>query len=197
MTLGVSRVKEQIQLQLARRVEPVSRGSRSNLKSIEPAPEVSFFSPAKGRKQGKRVKGGVAAGAASAFAGLFGVEGVRIFVAQVGRAESGHTPAPHQTVHTVFPHTAFRCSSHQSMRRAPTRSSPIYRPASSGWKQAAFQQLKPSQRFQRPFRFLNTPLIEIVLIQIILVVDLLVLQVKPGLRPGRSTPASGSCAPPE
>ena len=34
-----------------------------------------------------------------------------------GRVESRLAPAlPHQTVHAVFPHTAFRCSSHPGMR---------------------------------------------------------------------------------
>ena len=28
---------------------------------------------------------------------------------------------PHQTVHAVFPHTAFRCSSRRGVRRAPAR----------------------------------------------------------------------------
>ena len=39
-----------------------------------------------------------------------------------GRVEDRFSPAlPHQTVHAVFPHTAFRCSSCPGMRRAPTR----------------------------------------------------------------------------
>jgi len=39
-----------------------------------------------------------------------------------GRVESRLSPAlPHQTVHAVFPHTAFRCSSRQGVRRFPTR----------------------------------------------------------------------------
>ena len=34
-----------------------------------------------------------------------------------GRVEGWLTPTlPHQTVHAIFPHTAFRCSSHQGMR---------------------------------------------------------------------------------
>ena len=41
---------------------------------------------------------------------------------QMGRVEDRLTPAlPHQTVHAVFPHTAFRCSSRRGMRRAPAR----------------------------------------------------------------------------
>ena len=40
----------------------------------------------------------------------------------VGRVENRLSPAlPHQTVHAVFPHTAFRCSSHLGMRRFPAR----------------------------------------------------------------------------
>ena len=39
-----------------------------------------------------------------------------------GRVENRLSPAlPHQTVHAVRPHTAFRCSSCQGMRRAPAR----------------------------------------------------------------------------
>jgi len=38
----------------------------------------------------------------------------------VGRVEDRLVPAlPHQTVHAIFPHTAFRCPSHQGMRRLP------------------------------------------------------------------------------
>ena len=36
-----------------------------------------------------------------------------------GRVEDWLTPTlPHQTVHAIFPHTAFRCSSHQGMHIA-------------------------------------------------------------------------------
>lgn len=36
---------------------------------------------------------------------------------RAGRVENRLSPAlPHQTVHAVFPHTAFRCSSHRGMR---------------------------------------------------------------------------------
>jgi hypothetical protein len=39
-----------------------------------------------------------------------------------GRVENRFHPAlPHQTVHAVFPHTAFRCSSLQGMHFLPTR----------------------------------------------------------------------------
>ena len=39
-----------------------------------------------------------------------------------GSVENKLPPAlPHQTVHAVFPHTAFRCSSHLGMRRFPAR----------------------------------------------------------------------------
>jgi len=39
-----------------------------------------------------------------------------------GRVEDRLSPAlPHQTVHAIFPHTAFRCSSRQGMRRVPAR----------------------------------------------------------------------------
>jgi len=38
---------------------------------------------------------------------------------KAGRVKSRLTPAlPHQTMHAVFPHTAFRCSSRQGMRIA-------------------------------------------------------------------------------
>jgi hypothetical protein len=38
-----------------------------------------------------------------------------------GRVEGWLTPTlPHQTVHAIFPHTAFRCSSHQGMHIAPS-----------------------------------------------------------------------------
>ena len=44
------------------------------------------------------------------------------YTQNLGRVENRFSPAlPHQTVHAVFPHTAFRCSSCQSMRRAPAR----------------------------------------------------------------------------
>ena len=37
-----------------------------------------------------------------------------------GRVENRLSPAlPHQTVHAIFPHTAFRCSSRQGMRINP------------------------------------------------------------------------------
>ena len=37
-----------------------------------------------------------------------------------GRVENRLAPAlPHQTVHAVFPHTAFRCSSRRGMRLLP------------------------------------------------------------------------------
>ena len=40
----------------------------------------------------------------------------------LGRVENRLAPAlPHQTVHAVFPHTAFRCSSYRGMRLAPAR----------------------------------------------------------------------------
>jgi len=43
-------------------------------------------------------------------------------VTKTGRVENRFPPAlPHQTVHAVFPHTAFRCSSCRGMRRAPAR----------------------------------------------------------------------------
>jgi adenylate cyclase len=39
-----------------------------------------------------------------------------------GRVEDRLSPAlPHQTVHAIFPHTAFRCSSRHGMRRVPAR----------------------------------------------------------------------------
>ena len=42
------------------------------------------------------------------------------FAEAVRRVEDRLAPAlPHQTVHAIFPHTAFRCSSHQGMRIAP------------------------------------------------------------------------------
>ena len=41
---------------------------------------------------------------------------------QRGRVENRFSPIlPHQTVHAVFPHTAFRCSSCHGMRITPTR----------------------------------------------------------------------------
>jgi hypothetical protein len=41
---------------------------------------------------------------------------------ELGRVEDRLSPAlPHQTVHAIFPHTAFRCSSRQGMRRVPAR----------------------------------------------------------------------------
>ena len=40
----------------------------------------------------------------------------------MGRVENRLSPAlPHQTVHAVLPHTAFRCSSYRGMRRFPAR----------------------------------------------------------------------------
>lgn len=40
---------------------------------------------------------------------------------RVAQRTGGPPALPHQTVHTVFPHTAFQCSSRQGMRRVPAR----------------------------------------------------------------------------
>jgi hypothetical protein len=64
----------------------------------------------------------------------------------MGRVEDRLTPAlPHQTVHAVFPHTAFRCSSRQGMRGAP---------AGGGWKSE--QPIAPVQIHTRETAFTDS-----------------------------------------
>ncbi len=79
---------------------------------------------------------------ASAGSGIGGVKASAGSKASAGRVEDRFSPAlPHQTVHAVFPHTAFRCSSRQGMRRVPARFrrdfvQPVARVEMSTWKPA-------------------------------------------------------------
>ena len=64
----------------------------------------------------------------------------------MGRVENRLSPAlHHQTVHAVFPHTAFRCSSHLGMRRFPARYCWNFMPMAwhcfGSWKRSPFRDM--------------------------------------------------------